>query len=252
MERQEARLMGTPGEMSVFAARSFVAMSGGRFQESADLLRQELASAQRVHREDPPASKALYWALAGKKERGRERALESLRMSTDPALTAQAAIALALAGDSAQAARLASDLSSRYPEGTAVQFALVPMIRAALALAAGDGRKAVDALTVTSPYDFADMASTYAYPPYLRGQGYLLLKDGASAARELQKILDRPRSAQHGLGALAHLGVGRAMVLSGDVAKAKMAYQDFFAAWKDADPDVPILKLAQAEYAKLK
>jgi eukaryotic-like serine/threonine-protein kinase len=252
MERQEARLMGTPGEMSVFAARSFVAMSGGRFQESADLLRQELASAQRFHREDPPASKALYWALAGKKERGRERALESLRMSTDPALTAQAAIALALAGDSAQAARLASDLSSRYPEGTAVQFALVPMIRAALALAAGDGRKAVDALTVTSPYDFADMASTYAYPPYLRGQGYLLLKDGASAARELQKILDRPRSAQHGLGALAHLGVGRAMVLSGDVAKAKMAYQDFFAAWKDADPDVPILKLAQAEYAKLK
>src|SRR5207245_989919 len=122
------------------------------------------------------------------------------------------------------------------------------------ALEAGDGRKAVDALTVTSAYDFAymDLSVSFAYAPYLRGQAYLLLKDVASAEREFQKILDQPRTTQYRLGALAHLGVGRAMVLSGDTAKAKTAYQDFFAAWKDADPDVPILKLAQTEYSKLK
>jgi hypothetical protein len=225
-------------------------MTGGRFQQADDLLRQELASAQRFHRDDSRSTNALYSAFAGEKKYARGLALEALRMSTDPASTAQSAFALALAGDSAQPPRVASDLSSRYPEGTAVQFAFVPLIRAALALESGDGRKAVDALTVTSAYEFSNMC--YAYPPYLRGQAYLLLKDGASAARENQKILDQPRTTQHGLGALAHLGVGRAMVLSGDVAKAKTAYQDFLAAWKDADPDVPILKLAEAEYAKLK
>ena len=91
----------------------------------------------------------------------------------------------------------------------------------------------------------------YSYPPYLRGQAYLLLRDGASAAREFQTILDHSRAIQHGLGALAPLGVGRAMVLGGEVARAKTAYQDFFAEWEDADPDVPILKLAKSEYAKL-
>ena len=250
MKRLEARLMGTPAEPLAFAVQSFVAMNGGRFQQSGDLLRQELASAQRFHSEAPRSSNALYCALAGQKECARGLGLESLRTSTDPASTGQSAIALALTGDSAQAARVASDLSSRYPEGTAVQFALVPLIRAALALEAGDGRKTVDALTVTSAYDFSNMCD--AYPPYLRGRAYLLLKDGVSAAREFQKILDQPRTTQHGLGALAHLGVGRAMVVSGDVAKAKTAYQDFFAEWKDADPDAAILKLAKAEYARLK
>jgi serine/threonine protein kinase/tetratricopeptide (TPR) repeat protein len=249
MKRQEARLMGTPAEPSVLAVQSLLAMSGGRLQQSEDLLRQELASAQRFHREDSRSSHALYCALAGKKERARGLAIESLRMSTDPASTAQSAIALALADGSAQASRVASDLSSHYPEGTAVQFAFVPLIRAALALGAGDGHKAVDALTVTSAYDFANIGN--AYPPYLRGQAYLVLKDGPSAAREFQKILDHPRTIQHGLGALAYLGVGRARVLTGDVAKAKTAYQDFFAEWKDADPDIPILKLAKAEYARL-
>jgi serine/threonine protein kinase/Flp pilus assembly protein TadD len=250
MKLQEARLMGTPAELSVFAVQSLLAMSSGRLGKARDLLRQELASAQRFHREDFPSSNALYCAFMGDKECARELGLETLRMGADPASTAQAAIALALSGDSARASRVASDLSSLYPEGTAVQFAFVPLIRAALALEADDGRKAVDALAVTAAYDFSNIG--YAYPPYLRGEAYLLLKDGASAAREFQRILDHPPAAQHGLGALAHLGVGRAMALSGDVEKAKMSYQDFFAAWKNADSDVPILVLARAEYAKLK
>jgi tetratricopeptide (TPR) repeat protein len=249
MKRLESRLMGTPAELSVFGVQSLVAMSGGRFQRSEDLLRLEVASAQRFHREASLSSNALYCAFAGDKECARRLANENLRMGPDPASAGQYVIALALTGDSAQASQISADLSSRYPVGTAMQFALLPLTRAALALEAGDGRKAIDALTVTAAYEFANIC--YAYPPYVRGQAYLLLKDGPSASREFQKILDQPRTTQHGLGALAQLGLGRAMALSGDVARAKTAYQDFFAAWKDADPDVPILKLAHAEYGKL-
>jgi eukaryotic-like serine/threonine-protein kinase len=257
MKRLEARMMGTPQEYDVFGAQSYQAIIDGRFNQSRELLRQEVASARRFHREEPAAGdvayEALYCAWAGELECARDQARDALRLAASTTMTGMVAMALAIAGDSAQASRLASDLASRYPENTSVQFVVLPLVHAALAIQAGDGRKAVDALTVALAYDFANMPpSSIAYPPYLRGQAYLLLKDGASAAREFQKILHHPLYTQHGLGALAHLGVGRAMVLSGDVAKAKTAYQDFFAAWKDADPDVPILKLAKVEYAKLK
>jgi tetratricopeptide (TPR) repeat protein len=258
MKRQEARLMGTPLEFIVFDIQSQMAASFGRFSQSRELARQAVASARRLHRDEAAdltvARVALHCALASEQQCAREHAGDALRTYTSQELTGLAAIALALARDSARASRLASDLTSHYPESTAVQFVIVPMIRAALALEAGDGRKAVEALTVTSAYDFANMDAlvSYNYAPFLRGRAYLLLKDGASAEREFQKILDQPRTTHYRLGALAHLGVGRAMVLSGDTAKAKTAYQDFFAAWKDADPDVPILKLAQTEYSKLK
>ena len=90
------------------------------------------------------------------------------------------------------------------------------------------------------------------YPAYLRGQAYLSVHSGTAASREFQKILDhRGLVLNFPLGALAHLGIARAYVLSGDAAKSRTAYQDFFALWKDADPDIPILKQAKAEYAKL-
>ena len=91
------------------------------------------------------------------------------------------------------------------------------------------------------------------YPVYLRGEAYLAAKQGAAAAVEFQKILDHPGVVgNEPIGALAHLGLGRAYALAGDSAKAKTAYQDFFALWKNADPDIPILQQAKAEYAKLK
>jgi len=105
------------------------------------------------------------------------------------------------------------------------------------------------------PYELADpppFAAGTMYPAYLRGQAYLLAGKGTEAAAEFQKILDHPGViVNFPLRALAHVGLGRARMVSGDVAQARTAYQDFFAVWKDADPDIPVLKQAKAEYANL-
>jgi tetratricopeptide (TPR) repeat protein len=91
------------------------------------------------------------------------------------------------------------------------------------------------------------------YPIYLRGQAYLMLYNGSAAAAEFQKMIDhRGIVLNFPLGALAHLGLARAYALAGDTAKARTAYQDFLTLWKDADPDIPILQQAKAEYARLK
>ena len=113
------------------------------------------------------------------------------------------------------------------------------------------------ALPISAPYELGhtNSAITFAlYPVYLRGEAYLEAKQGAAAAAaEFQKILDHPGVVgNEPIGALAHLGLGRSFALTGDGAKAKSAYQDFLALWKNADPDIPILTQAKAEYAKLK
>ena len=114
----------------------------------------------------------------------------------------------------------------------------------------GDIGKVLEALVATAPYELGLGSSLY--PVYLRGEAYLAAKQGTAAAVEFQKILDHPGVVANELiGALAHLQLGRAYALSGDTTKAKAAYQDFFALWKDADPDIPILKQAKAEYVKL-
>ena len=108
----------------------------------------------------------------------------------------------------------------------------------------------MDALAPVAPYEFGALLT--GYPAYLRGQAYLKLRQGSAAAAEFQKIVDHPGAILYDpTGALAHLGLARAYALSGDTAKARIAYQDFFALWKNADPDLPILKEAKAEYAKL-
>ena len=129
------------------------------------------------------------------------------------------------------------------------------MARSALALNSGNAQAAMDALSVAAPYELGHTNEDFTfalYPIYLRGQAYLAAKNGAAAAGEFQKILDHASIVgNEPIGALAHLGLGRAYALSGDTAKAKTAYQDFFALWKNADPDVPILKEAKDGYAKL-
>ncbi|HMC58495.1 MAG TPA: hypothetical protein VKJ01_04825, partial [Candidatus Solibacter sp.] len=165
-----------------------------------------------------------------------------------------------LAEDSSHAKALANDLEKRFPEDTAVRFTYVPAIRALLALDHREPAKAIDLLQITVPYDLGgppcDVPPGYfgmLYPVYVRGLAYLALHRGAEAATEFQKILDhRGIVISDPIGALAHLQLGRALVLSGDTAKAKTAYQDFLTLWKDADPDIPIFKRARAEYAKLR
>jgi len=132
----------------------------------------------------------------------------------------------------------------------------LPTIRALLALNHKEASNAVKALEPAAPYELGIPTvaafSPVLYPVYVRGQAYLAAHTAADAAAEFQKILDhRGIVLNQPVGALVHLQLGRAYALSGDRAKARAAYEDFLTLWKDADPDIPILKQAKAEYAKL-
>jgi hypothetical protein len=170
-----------------------------------------------------------------------------------------AAFALALAGDSSRSEELANDLEKRFPEDTSVRFNYLPTLRALFALNRGDSANAIELLQVAVPYELAIPGIAFfgffggLYPAYVRGGALLAGRQGARAATEFQKILDR-RGIVFGdpVGAMARLQLGRAFALSGDKTKAKTAYQDFLTLWKDADPDIPILRQAKAEYARLR
>jgi eukaryotic-like serine/threonine-protein kinase len=162
-------------------------------------------------------------------------------------------------GNLSESQRLAADLEKRFPEDTPVQFEYLPTLRALSALAHRAPLVAVERLQRAVPFDFAMPGTKFfaqfggLYPAYVRGQAYLEAQQGREAAAEFQKVLDhRGIVLADPIGALAPtLQLGRAYVLSGDEAKAKAAYQHFLALWKDADPDLPILKEAKAEYARL-
>ena len=132
----------------------------------------------------------------------------------------------------------------------------LPTIKAAMELNANNSTQAVVILEAAAPYELGEpppLQTGTMYPAYIRGQAQLIAHNGAAAATEFQKFLDhRGITLNFPLGALAHLGLARAYAVSGDTAIAKAAYNDFFALWKDADPDIPILSEAKAEYAKLK
>ena len=183
----------------------------------------------------------------GNLDLAKRQAEEAHSLSDDKFIEASVATTMGLAGDSAKATRLADDLAQRYPEDTIMRFHFLPMIRAAIAIGGVNTARAVEAPAGGATYELGNIQVVY-----LRGQAYLAARQGTEAAAEFQKVLDHPGLVMNqSFGALAHLGLGRAYAMTGDSAKAKTAYQDFFALWKDADPDVPILKQAKAEYAKL-
>ena len=152
---------------------------------------------------------------------------------------------------------MAEDLDKRFPEDTIVQFNYLPTLRAKLALLRASPLQALDTLGVAAPYELGLAAFDYhnwpnLYPVYVRGEAYLAAQQGKEAAAEFQKIFDhRGIVLNEPIGALAHLQLGRAYAMQGDTAKARAAYQDFLVLWKDADPDIPVLIAAKAEYAKL-
>jgi predicted Zn-dependent protease len=168
-----------------------------------------------------------------------------------------AALALAYVGDDERAQALTDNLSKRFPEGTIVQFNYLPTLRAKLAVNRGNASEALEILRATPPYELGIATSgnydwTALYPIFVRGEAYLAAHQGSEAAAEFQKILDhRGVALNKPIGALAHLQVGRAYAMLGETVKSRAAYQDFLTLWKAADPDIPILKQAQAEYAKL-
>jgi len=165
---------------------------------------------------------------------------------------------VAYAGDAKRAQDLMLGLDKRFPEATIVQYNYLPTLRAKVSLNRGDASEAIEILSAASPYElgrttFSDYSWNGLYPVYVRGEAYLAAHQGSQSAAEFQKILDhRGIVGNSPIGALAHFQLGRAYAMQGDIAKAKAAYTDFLTLWKDADPDIPILKQAKAEYAKLR
>ena len=173
-------------------------------------------------------------------------------LEDDRVLKVMAAIALATSGDTAAANQLADEVARRYPSNTLTQNYGLPTIRALNALAQGRAADAIELLKPALALEQAVGDFTYMQPTYVRGLAYLQLGKGPEAAGEFRRMIEhRGLIGNFVTGALAHLQLGRAEEMSGNRAAARTQYQDFFALWKDADPDLPILKQAKAEYAKI-
>ena len=260
MQQQVTAATGKPGvDDQIHFLESETATYYGQFAKSRELTRRASDSALRASEKEVAAEyrahSAVREALAGDMPSAKQDAQAALALAAGKQVEGYSAIALGLAGDSAKAERLAADLGKRFSEDTVVRLNFLPMIRAATALHSGIGKQAIDALSAAAPYELGQTNSAFTfalYPVYLRGEAYLAAKQGAAAGNEFQKILDHAGLAgNEPLATLAHLGLGRAYALAGESAKSKAAYQDFLTLWKDADPDIPILKQAKAEYAKL-
>ena len=184
--------------------------------------------------------------------------MAALTLSKDREVEYGVAFALARSVDISKAQALADDLEKRFPEDTSVRFSYLPTLRALFALSHGDHSRAFEVLQVAIPTELGTPRSSIQglfgalYPVYVRGEAHLAAHQGAEAAAEFQKVLDhRGIVVSDPIGALERLQIGRAWALAGDKTKATTAYRDFLTLWKDADPEIPILKQAKAEYAKL-
>jgi eukaryotic-like serine/threonine-protein kinase len=234
----------------------------GHLEKARELSRRAVEVARRSDRKEPAAlwqvNAAVRESMLGNSKLARENAASALSIVPDSKDTeALAAIAWARSGELSRAESLIADLGKRFPLNTGVQSVWLPTIRAQVEIARGNPAKAVELLETASQYELGEwIGSLYnscLYPVFVRGDAYLALHQGNAAVAEFQKILDHRGVVWNcSTGALAHWGIARAYAVSGDTAKAKAAFQDFFALWKDADPDVPILKEAKAEYEKLK
>jgi len=201
------------------------------------------------------ADAAVTEALFGNTAEAKEDAATALAKSRGRDVEAAVALAYALVGDTPRAQSLVNDLAKRFPEDTVAQFNYLPEIRAQISLDHSEPAKAIEFLQAASTYELGQPSPIVLlalFPVYVRGKGYLAAHNGSAAAAEFQNILNHPSLVlNEPVGALARLQLGRAYALQDDKAKARAAYQDFLAVWKDADPDIVILKQAKAEYAKL-
>ena len=234
----------------------------GRLQDARQLSAVPVEIAQRSGRRERAglfeAATAVWEAFYGNAAAARHSATKALDLGRGRDVDYAAAFALALAGDLPQSRALAEDLARQFPEDTSVQFMYLPTLRALFALNTHDAAAAIQALQTASRYDLALGGVGFIgrfgglYPVYVRGLAYLAARQPAEAAAEFQRILDhRSIVLVDPMDAMARLQLARALVLSGETAKAKSAYNDLFALWKDADPKIPIVNEARAEYAKL-
>jgi serine/threonine protein kinase len=253
---------GKPGiEDALLAMDGDSAAYSGQVRRAEDLTRQAVNSA--VHADEKEvaayyeAQAGVRQALFGNAEAAKRHAADALAMSNGRDVQYVAALALAFAGDTNRTQVLLNDFTKRFPEDTLAKFLYIPSLRAQQSFLRRDYAKVPDELAPAVPYEMGQAnggssISIALYPVYIRASAFLAAKNGKEAATEYQKIVDHRSVVLNApIGALVHLGLGRAYALAGDSAKAKIAYQDFLAQWKDADQDIPVLKQAKEEYAKL-
>jgi tetratricopeptide (TPR) repeat protein len=205
------------------------------------------------------AARAVWEAVCENGTEGKRNAIAALNLSKSRDVEYAAGVALALSALFSRSEALAGDLERRFPEDTFVKFTYVPVLRALGALDEGKPAKSVDNLQIAVRYELAGNGLNFnhyylggLHSAYVRGEALMAMHQYPEASAEFQKILDhRGIVGLDPIGALAHLQIGRVFALSGDKTKAKRAYDAFLALWKDADPGIPVLKQAKAEYARL-
>jgi serine/threonine protein kinase/predicted Zn-dependent protease len=260
--QQVAWAAGKPGvEDVLLSAEADTAAYSGQLGKAREFSRQAVVSAGRAEEKETAAgyeaNAALREALLGNAAQARQRGDAALALSTGRDVKFGVGLALALVGDGSRAQTLAENLAKGFPEDTVAKFNYLPTLKAQLAISQHDPLRAVETLRSAAPFELGqpgDSSFTPSlYPVYVRGQAYLAANRGSDAAIEFQKILAwRGVVVNEPIGALAHLGLARARAMQGEVSEARAAYQDFLTLWKEADPDVPILKEVQAEYANLR
>ena len=233
----------------------------GHLQQARTKTRQAMNLSEQAHQQEKAAmfeaGAAVREALFGNSREARQAAKAALAISQSRDVEYGAAFALAVSGDEKDSEALAKDLERRFPEDTAVKFTYLPIHRALLALNHNDPSAAIEYLQAAGPYDLAIPGSWYGlfgilYAPYVRGQAFLAAQRYTEAAAEFRTILDHPGIVfTDPVRVAGRLQLARALALAGDRAKARSAYEDFLALWKDADSGIPILKQAKTEFAAL-
>jgi tetratricopeptide (TPR) repeat protein len=234
----------------------------GRLQEARRMSAVPVEIAQRSGRRERAglfeAGRAVWEAFYGNAAAARQSASTALALGRGRDVDYAAAFALALAGDLSRSRALAEDLAREFPEDTFVQFMYLPTLQALFSLSADDPAAAIQALQISSRYDLALGGTGFIgrfgglYPIYVRGVAYLAARQPTEAAAEFQRILDhRSIVLVDPMDAMARLQLVRALALAGDTAKAKSTYKDLLMLWGHADPTIPTVEQARAEYARL-
>jgi DNA-binding winged helix-turn-helix (wHTH) protein/Flp pilus assembly protein TadD len=253
MEEQIAFSSGKPGlEDQLLNNEADTAVYYGKLAHSREFSRRAVASAQRAEEKETAAAyladAALREALLGNDSEAQQQAATALGLSTTANVQVNAEIVSALTARVARVGELEGQLGKNHPHDTLTRFVHLPTLTALAALNGNNAPKAIEALRVAIPYELG----ASLYPAYYRGLAYLAVHQSNEAATEFQKILDHRGLVWNlPISSLAHLQLGRAFAIQGDTPKAKAAYQDFLTLWRDADPDIPILKRAKLEYARL-
>jgi serine/threonine protein kinase/Flp pilus assembly protein TadD len=253
MQQQLEWAAGRPGDEAYFLnMQSDTEAYYGRLEKAREFSRRAVQSAIRADLKDTAAHwqalAALRQAMFGNSQGAERDVVAALALSRDGSVISVSAETLARVGDDAGAERLLGEMERSQPSEKPREERF-PTLRAVMEINKGNADQAVALLDVLAPRELWFSLG----PAYLRGEAYLVGHNGVAAAAEFQKLLDHRSLVRHELtGALAHLQLGRAFALTGDTTNAKIAYQDFLTLWKDADPDIPILKQAKAEYEKLK